>query len=814
MFGNYVTTAFRTLRRQKAYAAINIVGFSIGIACCILMLLYVRDEFTFDGFHSTRDRIFRLVETTTTPEGVERSAYGMGPIGPELSATLPSVETSVRIRDRWGTGRFTVGRGDRRFYEGDYIIAGGSFFDVFDFPLLSGDPRSALSSPGTVVLTESAALKYLGAGDPVGRTLRTERFGDVTVTGLMPDPPMNSHLRFSMIFSHLTLESVGGWKKYIDSWDSDGYANYVVLAPGADPAGVQSRINEIVASHRPPSDKGSVTVSMQPLSDVHFGSADISFERNAGEEGLGPVVIFSIIAILVLAVACINYVNLATARAMKRAREIGMRKVAGARRGHLVAQFLGESTILALAGLVLALVLAEATLPGFNAISGKMLRLDLITNPWTLPVLLAVTVMVGIVSGIYPAWHLAGMNASSILGSRRPSGHSGTFLRKTLVAAQFAVSLAMIAGMLVARDQLRYIATKDLGFDRHRLLVIDINSSATRKSFAAIKTEMEALPDVKEVSVSSRVPGDWKNFAVVDVADPVGGGTRKMAFIGIDQDFLRTFRIGLISGRNLSGLETVDTNAVLVNETAVRAMGWKVPLGGEITVPGSGYPLTGEARDPEARFRAKVVGIVKDFNFTSLHEPVGPIILGHWNNPIQSIDYFTVRLSGEDHRKALKALAAIHRKFDKVTPFEYNFLDDRIGDFYTNDHRSGEIFTISAVLAIAIACLGLLGLVAHTTEQRTKEIGIRKTLGASVPNILALLSRDIAIPAGIAAVVASPVAYFLLDSWLQDFAYRIDIGPSTFIVAALMAAVVGAGTVSFHAIRAARRNPVESLRYE
>jgi len=814
MIRNYVTAALRSLLRQKSYSAINVVGFSIGLACCILMMLYVRDEFTFDSFHTKSDRIYRLVVSRTTPQGVEMSGYGMGPIGPALEASLPAVRSSVRIRDRWGTGRFTVGSGPRRAYEGDYIIAGPGFFDVFDFPLLTGDRGSALSAPGSVVLTESAALNYLGDGNPVGRTLRTERFGDVTVTGLMPDPPLNSHLRFSMIFSDATLVSLGGWKKYIDAWDSDGFANYLLLAPNADPRDVQAQLDGIVGSHLPPSADGPVAVSLQPLGDVHFGSADIADERNAGEEGFGSVVIFSVVALLVLAVACINYVNLATARAMKRAREIGMRKVAGAGRGQLVAQFLGESTLLSLAGLVLALVLAEATLPAFNAISGKALSLDVITDPLALPVLLAVTALVGIVSGLYPAWNLAALNPSSILAGRRSSGRGGSFLRKALVTVQFAVSLAMIAGMIVAKDQLRFLSTKDLGFDRDRLLVIDINSSAARNSFGAIKAEMLAVPDVKAVTVSSRVPGDWKNFATVDVINPVDGGTLKMAFVGIDQDFLSTFRISLAAGRNLSGLETVDTNAVLVNETAARMMGWKDPLRGEIRVPGSAFPLRGRPVDPESEYRARVVGVVKDFNFASLHEPVGPIVLGHRNNPIQSIDYFTVRLAGDDHAGAVKALAAIHGKFDTVTPFEYNFLDDRIGDFYVNDRRSGEIFTISAVLAIAIACLGLLGLVSYTTEQRTREIGIRKTLGASAGNILLLLSRDIAVPAAIAAVVASPVSYFILESWLRDFAYRIDIGPSTFIIAALIAAVVGALTVSFHAVRAARANPVDSLRYE
>ncbi len=801
MLRNYITAALRSLLRQKTYSAINVAGFSLGIACCVLMLLFVRDEFSFDAFHPDADRIYRLVGSTATPSGEERSGYTAGPLGPAFAAGHPGVAASVRVRDASGTGRFTVGAGTRRFYEGSYLIAEQTFFDVFGFSLVSGSRETALSAPKSVVLTQSAALKYFGAGDPVGRTLPTERFGDLAVTGLMGDPPPNSHLQFSMLISFATLEAIPGWKRFIDAWDSDGFITYVLLEAGADPAAAGSAVQGILASHASASADGQTAVRMQPLREIHFGSSEIALERNAGEEGLTSVVIFSIMAIMVLAMACINYVNLATARALKRSREIGMRKVSGAARAHLVAQFLGESILLSFAGLVLAVVLAEMALPAFNELTGKRLSLGLWGDALSWPALVAIAAAVGTVSGLYPAWYLAGMNPSTILRTQRPSGRQGTWLRKVLVGTQFGLSVAMIAGTFVARDQLEYVATKELGFDRGSLVVVDINSGATRRNFEAIKSEMLAVPGVGNVSVSSRVPGDWKNIAAIDVADPAGGAPRSMTFICVDQDFLATFRIGLAAGRNISGLETVDTAAVLVNETAARMMGWDDPLHGEILVPEAGY-------------RARVVGVVRDFHFHSLHEPVGPLVLGHRKNPIESIDYFTIRISEGSRPAAIPALAEIHGKFDKVTPFEFNVLDERIGDFYSNDRRTGSIFAISAGLAVAVACLGLLGLISYTTDQRTKEIGIRKVLGASVPDILGLLSRDVAVPAGVAVIVASPVAWLALDSWLRDFAYRVELGPSTFLEAALMAAAIAACTIGVHAVRAARRNPVESLRYE
>jgi putative ABC transport system permease protein len=387
-----------------------------------------------------------------------------------------------------------------------------------------------------------------------------------------------------------------------------------------------------------------------------------------------------------------------------------------------------------------------------------------------------------------------------ILRNQRPTGRRGVVLRKALVGVQFALSVAMIAGTLVAQNQLEYIRTKDLGFDRERLVVIDINSGETRRGFETIKSQMLALPDVRSVSVSSRVPGDWKNIETVDVRVPAGG-TREMSYIGIDEDFLATFKIGLAGGRNISGQATVDTACVLLNRAAAAMLGWDDPVGREI-----------EVKNPPVRLR--VVGLVGDFHFASLHEPVGPLVLGHRLNPIDRIDYFTARLAAGSGPGVIADLAAIHETFDTSTPFEHNVLDDRIGDFYAADRLTGDIFAIAAGLAIAIACLGLLGLISYTTDLRTKEIGIRKVLGASSSDILTLLSKDIAVPAVVAAAVASPVAWLAIESWLGDFAYRIDVGPGTFLVAAVSAGVIAAGTVSFHALRAAQRNPVDTIRYE
>ena len=804
MISNYLKIALRTLGRHKGYSILNIAGLSIGIAACIVMLLYVQDEFTYDRFNTKADRMYRLVETgRSADQGIRHFPFAMGPIGKAMVDQYPNVLQAVRMRDRGGLGRFTVSYKDRRFYEGSYIAADPEFFSVFDFTFLQGDPGTALSEPNSVVLTEAAARKYFGDENPVGKTLRVERIGDSKVTGLLKDPPANSHLQFSMVFSLITMQGNEGWKRYMGSWDSDGFITYLVTAPGVSTDVVNRELTALVNEHRASLDKDLVSVYAQPLLDIHFGSGAMEFDRNSGKRDRTSVLAFAAIGLMILLIACINYVNLATARGMKRAREVGMRKVTGAYRWQLLLQLLGESVLLSAFGLVCALLIVETLLPGFNSLAGKSLELHVVGNPDALLALVILVLVVGILSGIYPAMMLARLNPVAALKQQGSSHSSAGALRRVLVVIQFALTIVMIVATVVAHRQIEFVHARNLGFDKDHLLVVDINNGNTRRSFETIKRQIARLPDVRNVCVSSRVPGEWKNISEVKVLPASGPSdqTHTMHFICIDQDFLNTFKIHLIAGRNFSGNLAADTSSVILNEAAVRTLGWTDPIGREMIAPASGY-------------RARVIGVVRDFNFRSLHEPVGPLVLGHWDNPITNIDYFSVRFRTADIGGMLASLGKIHDKFDTVSPMEYNFLDERIEDFYRNDERTQTILTLAAGLAIIVAALGLLGLVSFVTEQRTKEIGVRKVLGASARDIVFLLWKDLVLLVAIATAVGSPIAYLALQGWLQNFAYHIQMQWWSFIGAGVIALLVALATAGIQTMRAASANPVESLKYE
>jgi putative ABC transport system permease protein len=811
MIKNYLKIGLRSLSRHKVYTFINIAGLAIGIACCIVMLLYVQDELSFDAFHQKSNRIYRLIETQQSPDQGDRHLpFTMGPAGPAMVSEFPDVSNCVRIRTRWAMGRFPVRYGEKLFYEGDIMIAEQSFFEVFDFKLRQGNSATALVEPQSVVMTEKSAYKYFGDENPMGKTLDAGRFGKITVTGVLKDPPDNSHLQFSMLFSFSSLPAQDQrWQQYIDSWKSMGFLTYIVTNKPIDVAAFNTRLIDFVNQHRGKDLQAEIRrqITVQPLRDIHFKSSGIESDVNHAKSDIIYVYIFSIIAGFILLIACINYMNLATARSIKRAREIGMRKVLGAFRRQLVVRYLSESILLTAIALILALAIAQLVLPLFNSLAAKNLAIHLASNPLLIPGLLLLTFLVGIVSGSYPAFYLAGMRPSAVLKGEIRTGGDGAFMRRVLMITQFTLSIIMIVSTLVAHRQLSYIHEKNLGFNKDHLIVVDINSGGTRSNAQTIKSEMLRIPSVKSVSTSSRVPGEWKNLVEIGVAtaDASLSDLRTMYFIGADEDFLKTFEINLLAGRNFSPDMGTDTTAVLLNETAAAMLHWKVPIGKEIRVP---------MGDDEKPLVARVIGVVKDFNFRSLHEKVGPMVIGHWNNPIQLIDYFTARVNTADISATLKSLETIHEQFDQETPFEYNFLDERLNNFYKRDIRVGKIFTIAAVLTILIACLGIFGLASFTTEQRTKEIGVRKVLGASVSDLIMLISRQFAQLVLIAFVIATPIGYFVMSRWLQNFAYRVSIEWWVFAIAGLAALLITLVTISYQSIRAALANPVDSLRYE
>jgi len=811
MLRNYVTIALRSLRKQAAYSLINVFGLAIGLACCLLLLFYVRDELSADRFHEDADRIYRVVETHSLPgEGEVRFASSPGPVGPALEDGFPEVEETVRV---FSLFRPSIYQGEQGFYEAEYLVTEPGFFSIFDFEVLRGDAERALEEPGLVVLTESAVRKYFGTEDPVGQTLEVSAFGEMSVAAVLRDPPRNSHLDFSMLFSVATTKSAfTGWEPYEENWQNPNrpFTTYIKLREGASAADVEARLPELYAPYYDGQNPPPAATRLQPLADVYFGSDGYvaSFSMRHGQQSY--LYIFGIIAVFIVVIACINYMNLATARSMRRAREVGLRKTVGAYRSQLAAQFLTEAVLTVALATGIALLLAHVAMPAFNGLAGKNLGLHMLGNTPTLVALLGLVVVVGVVAGSYPALFLARARPAHVLKGGMHGGRGTSMLRRGLVVAQFTLSIGMIIGTLVASSQLEYIRKKNLGFDETQKLVFDINSGAVRGNADAIRTSFLQNPAVRNVSVTSRVPGDWKEIDEIGVLAEGSSEAIGATFIGVDSQFLATFDVNLLDGRNLDAERPADSASVLINETAAAALGWSDPVGRRIRVPNSAIG----AAQLDIQFEATVIGIVEDFHFRSLHEPIRPLVLGWLFTPITGSDYITASVATADLAGTIAALIETMANVDPANPVEMNFLDQRIGEFYVQDRRMGRLFGVAAGLAILVACLGLFGLAAYTAEQRTKEIGVRKVLGASVGGIVALLSADFMRLVGIAFILAAPPAYFAMRRWLEDFAYRAPIGWSTFALAGLIAFAIALLTVSYQSVKAAKADPVRSLRYE
>ena len=803
MLKNFFKIALRNLFKNKAHTFLNVFGLAIGIACCILIMLFVQDELGFDRFHKKHDRIFRVVENRLNPDA-SKSVIPLsnGLIGETAENQMSSVEESVRIISSSATGRFTVQNGENKFYSGNHIFTSADFFKIFDFELIEGDLKTALSGPNSIIITKAAREKYFGNEEALGKTLSVEGRGDVTVSGIMENPPLNSHLNFDLVFSLEMLLSIEGWRNWINSWKSDWITTYILLKPNYNEKEIQSVFKQIGEKHFADSEINERVISLQHLHDIHFHSGEMEndyLNASPGEESY--IYILSVVAIFILLIACINFMNLSTAKSFDRAKEVGLRKVMGAFRTNILKQFLGESLIISFISLLFSIVIIELLFPLFNSLTGKDISTNYLENwPYVLSII-SLAFIVGIISGSYPAFYISKFQPVKVLKGIQKSSKKGYSFRQILVVVQFALSIIMIVSTVVVYQQLEFIRDKRLGFHKDNMIVVDINSGSSRSSFREIKSEMLRSPSVKNITTSSRVPGEWKNLPQVKVRASGSEVILQPYHITIDEDFIDTYSLELISGRNFSEKMGTDSSSVIINETAAKLFGWDDPFGKII-------------RMPDEEYSATIVGVVKDFHVESLHQKISPVILGYLNTPYMKIDYYSIRTDNADISKVLSHLKDVHEKFDKVTPFEYNFLDERLNDFYINDQRMGKLFGIAALLSIFIACLGLFALSSFMTKVRTKEIGIRKILGSSIGGIVLLLSKDFAKWIVIANIIAWPVAYFVMNKWLGNFAYRIDISLWAFATTGSAALIIAFLTVSFQAVKAAVANPVKSLRYE
>ena len=796
MLSNYFKTAFRNLLRNKGFTFLNVFGLTLGLATCLLIVLYVVDELSYDRYNVNAGRIYRVNTDLKVNARVTEFASSTPPVAPTLTAHYPEVEKAVRIIHEEGI-RFK--RGNDQFQEDRVASADAELFDVFTLPMIEGDPATALREPHTMVITESAAKRYFNTTQVIGRTLT--KMDDTTVqtiTGVIRDMPAQSQFRFDFFLS---------MKGSIIDKNHSYYAifpmsTFVLLKPGADPKLLQKKLSTFMNTWDKQYGGFDTTtyylkLSLMPLTDIHLRS-NRTDELGANSD-IRYVYIFLVVGVFVLLIAAINFMNLSTARSAGRAKEVGVRKVLGSLRGQLIAQFLSESLLVTMVAAVLAILVTVVALHWFNQLADKEIVITGHMMGWLGLCLVGIVVVVGLLAGAWPAFFLSGFKPIEVLKGRLSKGFKGGGLRSVLVVFQFGISLFLIVGTIVVYNQLHFIQSKDLGFDRNQVVVVKgVNALSNRETF---KKEVLQLPGVSGATITAFLPTNnkrWHNWGSV----PGSANSLQTQMWLVDADYLPTMDIAFVKGRNFTQGPTTDSFAIIINETAARMFGISAdPLNKTISYS---YNIHG------APFR--VVGVVKDFNFSSLRDNIGPLVFVKHEDA--ESDLLCVRVKGSNLSLMMRRLKDKWAELSPHQAFEYSFMDADFDAMYRSEQRIGKLSVLFAVLAIVIACLGLFGLAAYAAEQRTREISIRKVLGASIPSVFGLLTRDFLKLIGWAVLIASPVSWWLLQKWLEDFAYRIDMSGWFLVVAAVVLVVIALVTVSWQALKAARVNPVDSLKSE
>ncbi len=800
MLENYLKIAFRNLLKHKSYTFINIVGLALGITCCALILLYVHHELSYDRFHDKAEDIYRLTVTFDRDGQKNTESIMAAPIGPALKAEYAEILDAVRLRVL--PGETLVKNEDRRFYEDNVYIADPNIFDLFDFTFLQGNPKTALQNPNSIVLSRDAAEKYFGGREPpLGKTLTME-MGATTfeVTGILDKIPEASHIRPDFIIPFINYG-----ERRLKNWWGFSFQTYVLLQEQSSPQKLEKQFPNFVTKHyaNAPNRFPKIALRLQPLVDVHLGS---NFDDNPGTlSAMTYVTLFSILALFIIGIACINFMNLTTARSHHRAREVGVRKVVGAMRRQLIAQFLSEALLLSFAALVLAIVAIEFFLPSFNELTGKNLNISFSQN-WIFVIgFLALAVLVGIAAGSYPAFFLSRFRPVDVLKGKFTVGTSGAKLRQILVITQFALSIILIVSTLVVRNQLEFIRNKRLGYDQEQVIVLSLNSEEAQSDWPVFKTELLQHPEFVSVTASSSVPSD-KSWWVTGAAIEGSSKDYDVYTYQVDYDFLATFEMELAAGRNFSReFQTDSSSAFIVNEAAVKEFGW---MGAQAAL-GKQLFWQGQGRDnPKI---GQIVGVVKDFHFRPLYEEIAPAVFHLYPG---GKNFLVARVRLNRVVEAMNILDKAWKSFDPNHPLVYAFLDEKVDAQYGAEVKLSRIFGIFSMLAIVIACLGLLGLASFTAERRTKEIGVRKVMGATASNVVVMLTGEFLGLVLIAIIVSIPLSWFAMTQWLQNFAYRAPISAAIFLLAGFAAIAVAAFTVSFQSLKAALTNPVKALRYE
>ena len=811
MFKNYFNVALRNLIKHKFYSLINILGLSIGLTCFLMISLYVVDELNYDNFHADTERIYRLDFSGNINGSEFITALASAPAGPTLPDEYPEVEEALRIR---GSGNWTVKKKgtEDAYNEEDVAFVDANFFTFWDYQLTNGDPQTCLERPNTLVINESTARKVFGDEDPVGQTVVLDNDEDWEVTGVYADMPSNSHFSLNMMLSMASREEAQS--KF---WMSFNFNTYLKLQEGFDPAELEAKFPDLIQKYIGPEIEQFMGASMEefyeagnsagfylfPLKEIHLYSDKLG-DLGANSD-IKYVLIFTAIALFILILACINFMNLSTARSAGRAKEVGVRKVMGAYKSHLRGQFLLEAFIITLISIVIGYIACFLVLDQFNGLANKSLKFSSLLSPTFVLIMIIVLSVVGFLAGSYPAFFLARFRPVEVLKGKVNLGLKGGGLRSTLVVLQFCVSIIMIIGTAIVYQQLSYIQNKKLGFDKDHVVLIH-NPWMMGEKVESFKNEVVQYAEIKHGTLSGflPVPSNNNNNLWFPGASPTKEESYVFSEFQVDHDYLTTLDIEVLQGRDFSRDFPSDSSAIILNEAAVQRLGWiDEPLGKKLSSYG------GSQENPTVE-TFTVIGVVKNFHFQSLRNQIDPLVF----QLNRSWGYLSLKVSGENLPQTIDFLKEKWIEFAPGQPFEYSFLDERFNDMYESEQKLGQIFGVFAFLAIFIACLGLYGLAAFTAEQRTKEIGVRKVLGASIMSIITLLSKEFIKLVGIAFVIAAPISYYFMNEWLQDFENRTNINVTVFLLAGILALVIAWVTMSFQSWNAARINPARSLKDE
>jgi putative ABC transport system permease protein len=800
MLQSYFKIAIRNLAKHKLYSAVNIAGLTVALTACLLIGLYVWNELRYDRFHANADRIARVTMEYSNAGSVNNTAVTGTRVGPEFKRRFPEIESFSRTI----IGSRVISKGEKVFTEDHILFADSAFFQMFSFQLLQGDANTCLNGPEKLVLTQQAARKYFGNEDPLGQSLRLADGTEMMVSGIISDVPGNSQMQFDMVMPFMNL----GAAKQEEQWFTANYVTYILLQNKSSFSTLQQKITAFMKGVSReelfPDSKDYLTHKLEKLTDVHLFST-----VGGGLEPAGNIVyvyVLSIIAFLILLIACVNYTNLAVAQSTGRTVEVGIRKVLGAQRKQLIAQFLGESLVIVVVSLMLSLVLCFLLLPYFNDVSGTSIGFTAVADPMIMAVILGAAVLVSAVTGLYPALLLSGKKLGSVMKSGTRISFSGGYMRKMMIVFQFVVSVFLITASIIVTQQLGYIRNRELGYDKEHLMILPIDNK-TRVRYEELKAAIASQPGVLGVSGGYESPSFVKWSDGISFDKGYGKNELSVKALPVGLDFVSTLSMKLTSGRDFSradllAMDTTDNYknfqySFILNEKAVSEIGWTAEeaIGKTISKGSPGL----------------IRGVVKDFNFTSLHEPIGPMVI--FLEPNLVFQMF-VRVKGENMQSALTGLEKVWRSRVPHRPFEFRFLDEEYYSLYKAEQRTAQIFGLFSGLAILLACLGLFALAAFTTVQRTKEIGIRKVLGASISGIALMLSKEFLLLVGIAILISIPVAWYAGSRWLQDFAYRVELSWWMFAAAGVIGILIAIIAVSAQAIRAAVANPVTSLRSE